>query len=145
VELTTNQIGAIAETAIIHEAVRLGVGVFASVMDERYDLIFDLRPTLLRVQCKTAVVRGDTVVIRCYSCRRSASGLVKRTYSEDEIDAFAAYASSLRRCFLLPMTWMAGRAAVSLRLTPTANNQALGINWADEFDFAARLEALKGP
>ncbi len=141
-ELTTNQIGAIAETAIIHEAVRLGVGVFASVMDERYDLIFDLRPRLLRVQCKTAVRKGDVLVIRCYSCRRSATGLLKRTYAPDEVDAFAAYSSELRRCYLLPMDWMAGRSVVSLRLTATANNQATGINWAEAFEFAAKLREL---
>jgi len=141
-ELTTNQIGAIAETAIIHEAVRLGVGVFASVMDERYDLILDLRPRLLRVQCKTAVVKGDVLIVRCYSCRRSATGLVKRSYAPDEVDAFAAYSPELRRCYLLPMDWMHGRTVVSLRLSPTANNQASGINWAEEFDFEAKLKAL---
>ena len=48
--LTTNQKGAIAETAIIHEATKLGLGVFKSIADERYDLIFDLNPELIRVQ-----------------------------------------------------------------------------------------------
>ena len=52
-ELTTDQKGAIAELAIAHAAAVLGVGVFKPLTDgERYDLIFDLRPRLLRVQCK---------------------------------------------------------------------------------------------
>jgi PD-(D/E)XK endonuclease len=142
VELTTNQRGAVAETAVIHEAVRLGIGVFTPVMDERYDLIFDLRPGLLKIQCKTAVLRGEVIVIRCYSCRRSATGLVKRPYAAEDVDAFAAHCAALRRTFLLPMAWMGGRTVVQLRLRPTINNQSSGINWADEFDFAATIGRL---
>ena len=143
--LTTNQIGAVAETAIVHEAVRLGVGVFKPVMDERCDLILDLHPTLLRVQCKTAVKRDDVLVIACYSSRRSANGLLKRMYTADEIDAVAAYCADLRRCFLLPMSWIGARGTVRLRLADTRNNQRQGVNWADQFDFAATLSRLKGP
>ena len=31
------------------------------------------------------------------------------------------------------------RTQIHLRLSGTNNNQRLGINWADDFDFAARL------
>jgi hypothetical protein len=41
VELTTDQKGAIAETAIVHTAIKLGIGVAKPIADERYDLIFD--------------------------------------------------------------------------------------------------------
>ncbi len=41
-ELTTNQKGLIAETAIMHEAAKLGIGVARPLDDERYDLILDL-------------------------------------------------------------------------------------------------------
>ena len=47
--LTTNQKGALAETAIAHEAIKLGIGVYRPLGDERCDLIFDLRPRLMRV------------------------------------------------------------------------------------------------
>ena len=52
--LTTDQKGAIAEQAIAWEAIRRGLGVSLPIGDERYDLILDLRPRLLRVQCKWA-------------------------------------------------------------------------------------------
>jgi hypothetical protein len=69
-ELTTDQKGAIAETAIVHAAVKLGIAVFKPVVDgERYDLIFDLRDDLVRVQCKWAPLRGDVIAVRCYSSR----------------------------------------------------------------------------
>jgi hypothetical protein len=53
--LTTDQKGVLAEQAIVFESLKLGVGVFQPLGDERYDLILDLRPDLLRVQCKWAV------------------------------------------------------------------------------------------
>jgi hypothetical protein len=37
-ELTTNQKGVIAETAIVHRAAKLGYGVARPLDDERYDL-----------------------------------------------------------------------------------------------------------
>ena len=66
--LTTDQKGAVAELAIAHAAAELGVGVFKPLTDgERYDLIFDLRPELMRVQCKNAVLRGSILKVPCYS------------------------------------------------------------------------------
>ena len=51
--LTTDQKGAVAELAIAHAVAQIGIRVFKPLTDgERYDLIFDLRPELLRVQCK---------------------------------------------------------------------------------------------
>jgi hypothetical protein len=58
--LTTNQRGAIAEAELVSAALKLGIGVFSAVHDERYDLVFDLRPRLLRVQCKTALTAART-------------------------------------------------------------------------------------
>jgi hypothetical protein len=143
--LSTNQRGAVTEAAIVKAAVELGIGVFRPVMDERYDLILDLRPRLLRVQCKTAVVKGEIIVVRCYSTRRTATGLVKRTYNGEEVDAVAAHAAELDRCFVIPITRIDRVTTLQLRLGPTRNNQSNGINWANDFDFAATLSRLKGP
>ena len=95
--MTPDQKGAIAETAIIHAAVQLGIGVAKPVAPQRYDLIFDVGE-LLRVQCKWAVRTEDVIVVRCYSCRRSRDGMVRRSYTPDEIDSFAAYCADLKRC-----------------------------------------------
>jgi hypothetical protein len=143
--LTTNQKGAIAEGAITNEAIRAGVEVFRAVSDARYDLVFDLQPGLLRVQCKTAALNGEVLVIRCYSCRRSADGQLKRCYTRDEIDAIAAHSDELNRCFLVPVARIDGRSHIQLRLQPSRNNQRQGINWADDFEFAATLLRLQGP
>jgi hypothetical protein len=72
--LTTNQLGLVAETRIVHECVRLGLGVSRPLDDERYDLILDLRPQLLRAQCKWARRHGDVMIVRCRRCRRGREG-----------------------------------------------------------------------
>jgi PD-(D/E)XK endonuclease len=142
--LSTDQKGAIAETAIAAAALELGIGVSRPFGDERYDLIFDFHPPLVRVQCKWAVRFGEVVTVRCYSARRNADGLLRRFYSAEEIDAFAAYCAELRSCYFLPFERFGGRAAVQLRLSPTRNNQRRGINWASEFEFAATLSSHNG-
>ena len=138
--LTSDQKGAIAETAIIHTAVKLGVNVYTPVVEGgRYDMIFEVGSNLLRIQCKWSPRHGDVVALRCYSARRNRNGLLRRIYADGEIDAFAAYCRELDRCYLVPFDLFAGRTQISLRLGPCRNNQNLGINWAKDFEFAATL------
>jgi PD-(D/E)XK endonuclease len=143
--LTTDQKGSAAELAIAHAAADLGVGVFKPLTDgERYDLIFDLRPQLLRVQCKWAARLGDVLVIRCRRCRRTREGLLHRGYTADEIDAIAAHSGELGRSYFIPVEFLAGRTNLQLRLSPSRNNQRAGINWAEDFALEAKLSALLG-
>ena len=144
--LTTNDKGAIAETAVIHAAVKAGILVLLPCTDERYDVVFDLGARFVRVQCKWAVRRGDVIVIPCFSRRRAATGMITRFYTRDEVDAVAAYCDAVDRCFFVPIERLDNRRAISLRLAPTRNNQAMGVNWADDYDFE-RVDwaALRGP
>jgi hypothetical protein len=143
--LTTNQKGAIAEAQIAAAAVELGIGVLRPLADERYDLVLDLRPQLLRVQCKWAGRRGDVIVVTCRTSRRGPGGFIRRMYEAGEIDAIAAYCADVGRCYLLPPEMSVGKTGVQLRLSPTLNNQRAGINWARDFEFAATLSRLDGP
>jgi PD-(D/E)XK endonuclease len=143
--LTTDQKGVVAEQAIVWEAVRRGLGVFQPIGDERYDLILDLRPRLLRVQCKWAVRIGDVVQIRTRRCRRGRAGLIHRHYEPGEIDVVAAYCADVDQSYLLPEEMSVARAAVQLRLAPSKNNQQLGIHWARDYEFGATLSRLQGP
>lgn len=134
--LTPDQKGSIAEMAVAWTAVKRGIGVFKPLTDgERYDLIFDLRPTLARVQCKWSVRRGEVVVINCRSCRRGPDGFIHRRYSTEEVDLVAAYCADTERCYVVPPGLFDRRAAVQLRLSPTRNNQLVGVNWARDFEF----------
>jgi hypothetical protein len=137
--LTTDQKGAVAELAIAKRAAQLGIGVWAAYTVERYDLIFDLRPRLLRVQCKWATRYDDVIIVRCYSNRRSRDGMLTRGYSPDEIDAFAAYCEAEDECYFLPIELFPHRRNIQLRLRPTKNNENVRINWARDYEFAATL------
>jgi hypothetical protein len=143
--LTTNQKGLIAETAIIHECVKLGIGVARPYDDEPYDLIFDLRPRLLRVQCKWAVRIDEVVAVPTRRCRRNRDGLLHRSYAVDEIDAIAAHCSETATTYLLPKELSVDRSMVYLRVGPTRNNQKNGMNLARDYEFRATLTRLLGP
>ena len=143
-ELSTDQKGAIAESAIVHAAIKLGIGVLKPVTDgHRYDLVFDFLPRLVRVQCKWTRLHGDVIIVRSYSNRRTATGLLRRVYTAGEIDAMAAYCPELDRCFYIPAERVDGHKEMSLRVAPSRNNQSERINWADEYAFE-RLES-NGP
>ena len=138
--LSTDQKGAIAESAIVLEAIKLGVGVYRPVTEgERYDLILDTGERLLRIQCKWGSVQRGAVVVRCYSCRRVIDGMRVRKYTSDEIDAIAVYCHEVRSCYLLPMTMVRDRRHIFLRIAGSLNNQRRGVNWARDFEFEARL------
>ena len=138
--MTTNQKGAIAEAAIALEAIKLGVEVYRPMAESgRYDLIFGLEDRLLRVQCKWAARRGETLVIPCQSCRRGPDGFLRRRYTADEIDAVAAYSADLDRCYFIPIERVEGKPSIQLRISPARNNQRRRINRAEDFELAARL------
>jgi hypothetical protein len=143
--LTTDQKGNIAELAVAAEAAKLGVDIYRPVGEGgRYDMIFDVGTRLLRIQCKWAPRHGDVIVLRCYSCRRNGDGLQRRKYVEGEIDAFVAYCPDTHSCYFLPFELFSGRSQVLLWLGHCKNNQSLGVNWAKDYELAAKLSGL-GP
>jgi hypothetical protein len=143
--LTTNQKGAVAEAAVAFEAVKLGIGVYRPLSDERYDLIFDVGSRLVRVQCKWASTRGDVIVVPLYSSRRTAEGLRRTCYTADQVDAFAAYSPETERCYFAEFQEVDGLQALNLRLRPSKNNQSAGIRWASHYELSATLSPLLGP
>ena len=137
-ELTTDQKGGVAELMIASTAAQLGIGVLKPLTDgERYDLIFDMRPGLVRVQCKWAVRQGSVIIVRCQSSRRTANGFLARGYTSDEVDAIVAYCAELRECYFLPISLLDGRRQIYLRLSPAKNNQSRGVNFAVDYQLGA--------
>jgi PD-(D/E)XK endonuclease len=134
--LTTDQKGAIAEAAVVVAALKEGLEVYRPVAEGgRYDLILGTPSGLLRVQVKWANLRRSAVVVRTYSCRRGATGMIVRKYSEDQIDAFAGYCAALDRCYLVPARLAVAHREIWLRVEPARNNQQVGIRWAQQFEF----------
>lgn len=131
----TNHKGNVAEMVIATEAMKLGVHVMKPLGEHtRYDLIFDLQGTLLRVQCKWAPLEGDVVTVRLVSSRYTSAGRqICTRYTSEEVDAVAAYCQDLEQCYLVPVERFDGMRGLSLRVAPTQNGQIASINWAEDF------------
>jgi PD-(D/E)XK endonuclease len=137
-EHNPNHKGNVAELAIATEAARLGLSVLKPLTEhERYDLALDLGSRVLRVQCKWANCTGDVVQIRTGRSRTRRRGYIRSTYRADEIDALAAYCGDLDRCYLLPVSMVAGKHMVHLRTSATRNNQKASVNFAAEYELGA--------
>jgi len=141
--LDPNHKGNVAEAAIAAAAVKLGIGVLRPQFEHgRYDLVFEFRERLLRIQCKWAPLRGDVVVVNLAGYRLTARGSVRSTYSADEIDAVAAYCEDLDACYLLPISLVAGMRALHLRVAPPRNGQRAALNWAAHYELSGAVAQL---
>lgn len=136
--MNPNRAGVIAESAIAAEAARLGFDVHLPMFGSpRADLILGVGERLLRVQCKSAPLQREVVVIRGRTCRRTATGFAHGTYSADEIDAIAGFCPELNRCFAVPMAYFGSRQQMHLRLSPARNGQRAGLHFADDYELGA--------
>jgi hypothetical protein len=144
IELTPSQKGAAAEAAITAMTIELGLVVLRPLCEgSRYDLMIDLEPELLRVQCKMARRVSGALLVSVQTNRCTPGGYVSTSYTAAEVDVIAAYSPELHRGFLVPIEEAAGRRGLHLRLDPTRNNQARGIKWARDYEFAPGIERLR--
>ena len=134
-----NHKGNVAETAITAAATKLGIPVLRPMVEHtRYDLVFDLGPRLLRVQCKWSPLRNGVVRVPVLSVRYKMNGeQVRRQYTADEIDAIGVYCQELDECFLVPIEAIPGPGGIHLRVAPTKNNQRAALNWAADYRLGA--------
>ena len=135
--------GAVAEAAVTTAATELGLTVLKPLCEgQRYDLVIDCQPRLLRVQCKLARRVKGALLVPLKTNRCTPEGYVSTSYDAEEIDAVAVYDRVDRRCFLIPVSEAAGRRAMHLRLDATRNNQASRIKWARDYDFQTAIMRL---
>jgi hypothetical protein len=140
-ELTPTQKGAAAEAAITATVIQLGLTVLRPLCEgRRYDLVIDLEPELLRVQCKLAKRLDGVLSVNLTTNRLTPGGYVSTSYTSAEVDAIAAYSPELNRSFLIPIGDASGRRVIHLRLDPTRNNQVEGIRWADDYELDATIQ-----
>ena len=144
--MTPTQKGNIAEAKIAAAAIELGIGVLKPLNEGlRYDLVFDFHPEIARVQCKWARLEDEILIIRTSTSRYTPRGYVYTTYTNDEVDFFAAYSPDLDRCYLLPFGEFAGQKSVQLRLTPARNGQVAAIRWESHYVLGAVAQLGERP
>src|SRR3954452_445542 len=130
--------GAIAEQAVMLEAMRMGMEAMKpSIEGRRYDLLLDTNEVLLRAQVKWAVLRDGVISVNLRTSRLTPRGYVNTTYAADEIDGFAVYCDDNRECYWLPIEEFAGRTHAHLRIAPARNNQRQLVKWAADYAFGA--------
>jgi prevent-host-death family protein len=142
--LDSNAKGLVAEIEIELAAVRLGVPVLKPQEHSRCDLAFDIAGRIWKVQCKWGRLgpNRDVVIVGTGSFRLSTLGCIRTTYSENEVDLFGVYCGELDRSFLLPVSLVAGRHEIRLRLTQPRNKQRACITLADDFNFDGAIAQL---
>lgn len=143
-DLTPSQKGAVAEAAISAAALELGLTVLRPLCEGRwYDIVIDLEPQLLRVQCKLARREGGALSIALKTNRCTPAGYVSTSYTAAEIDAVGAYSPELRKCFLIPVEQVSERRALHLRLSPAKNHQARRIRWAQDYELSSTVALMQ--
>ena len=138
-----NRKGNVAELAIAAEAARLGISVLIPLTEhERYDLVFDIKGDLLRVQCKWGALRDRLVCARLSTSRHTPRGYVTGTYAPGEVDAFGIYCEDLGKSYLVPIDVVAGQHTIQMRLAPPANGQRASLHWAADYDLPGAVAQL---
>jgi PD-(D/E)XK nuclease superfamily protein len=137
--LTPSQKGAVAELEFACEALKLGFRVYRPVAEGgRCDLILGIDERLLRVQCKLGMRIGEVVSVRpVTSCRTRDGGYLRRSYGAHEVDAIGVYCDDIRKCYLVPISLAGGRKQIYLRLSPTKNQQQVGVHLAEQYELGA--------
>ena len=142
--LTPSQKGAAAEAFFAAAAIQLGLTVLRPLSEgRRYDLVVDLEPNLLRVQCKSAHRLDGALSIRLDTNRCTPRGYVSTSYDASEIDAIGAYSPHLGSCYLIPIAVASRRRVLHMRTAPARNNQLAGVKWARDYELARVIERLR--
>lgn len=129
--------GDVAETQITAALVQTHSTVLRPLSNGlRYDLAIDRHDgTLLRVQCKTGVLRDGCITFRvCSPDHRRPKGV---SY-EGQIDAFAVFCPGNGRSYLVPINAVAGRRErAMLRVSPARNGQRKRVRYAVDYELLA--------
>lgn len=126
--MQTGEKGNLSEARIL--AAFVAAGYLVSVpfgSGHKYDFVVDDSNRLLRVQCKTGRVKNGVLLFNAYS--KSGNGAVRACY-RGLADLFAVLNPDDDKVYLIPVDEV-GVTDVSLRLTPTMNNQVQGVRWAE--------------
>ena len=134
VDESPSDVGARAEREVAYALEQAGWTVYLPVFvhHARIDMIAVRGTDILRIQCKTSVVKDKVVAFRTCSNTNNQP----RSY-EGEIDAFGVYCPELRRSYLVPLDGLGIRGCY-LRLGPPSNNQRKGIRYAADYELRPR-------
>lgn len=131
--MNTQQRGHVAQLKVEQRALEKGCLVSRPTHDCRYDLVLDEGGKLYRVQIKyangfSANASGSVVI----DLRKPHKNKVL-IYSRDQIDLMLVYIPAIDKIVRLLPEHFHNRPQFTIRIAPTANNQASKINFAQDF------------
>ena len=128
--MNTKSIGELSEAILLGRLLKRFVSVSIPFgNNQRYDLIVDDGKHLLKVQCKTGILKNRVVSFRV--CNH-AGGHDRKDY-KGQIDYFAVYCPQIEKSYLVSVDAV-GRNSASLRTGTTKNGQHKGIRSAKDFE-----------
>ncbi len=119
------------EAKILSELVDAGRSVLIPWGEERYDLALDEGGRLVRIQCKTGILRGGCVDFK--TCVADIRRPLGDGGYHGQIEAFAVYCPQINMSYLVPIEAVPGPTMARLRIDPTRNGQLYGVRWAQDF------------
>lgn len=142
--MTTKQIGDISEAQVITQLLQAGVSVSVPFGDrDRYDLIVDTGKQLLKVQVKTALNKGDFILVKACSITTENGKYVTTTY-HGQIDYVIAYEPTNSKLYMIHINEFGKGGTINLRVSPTKNKQLKRIISAENFEFNKVVLSLIG-
>jgi hypothetical protein len=130
-------VGHRTEGAILFELIRRGYSVLVPFgVNQRYDLVIDVDGEFLRAQCKTGRLVNGVVEFRTRSVRSNTSQTFTRPYL-GQADVFLIYCPQTDRIYAVPVQDAPSGGQMYLRVDPTVNRQAHGVNWARDYELPA--------
>lgn len=131
-KLTTNDIGERAQGMILAEVMKHGYTPLIPFGEgRRYDMVIEKNAQFFRLQCKAG--RYEKGVVRFNGYSLNWWNKTKKRYTREEIDYFAVYCEHTGKVYLVPVEDVT-TLDVYLRVEPTANNQAKGVRWAQDYE-----------
>lgn len=138
-KMDTNTKGLLTELNVASYVIKKGYSVSVPYGDkDRYDQIWDINGTLLKIQIKTSHWLNDkqeAFEFKTESGYMKAHKNITRTYTKNEIDYFATFFEN--RCYVVPVEECG--ATKILRFSSNAKNQTT-INWAKNYTFEEIIE-----
>ena len=135
--MITKEKGNIGEAVILSEFVKRGIQCSLPFGDAaRYDLIAEFNGKLNKIQIKycAQITENNSIICPCASSTNHTTNKHYTTY-ENDVDYIACYIQPLDKSILIPIKEVGKQKSITVRITPTSNNQQKGIHYLDDFSF----------
>ena len=132
--------GDIAEAKALFEFSKRKIPVLIPWGDkDRYDMVIEYNQRFLKVQVKYCGEECNGAII-CYA-RSSQDNRTHKNYFlyKDDVDFLFFYNEKYDKCALVPIKEIGEQSTISLRITPTKNNQRKNIRFFDDYSIDKTL------